>query len=183
MDDERTVPALVSVYKAEVWRHWAFVVMSAPGPQCGRHLSSAACRIPCEKPSLARGAAGGRVAARLQLSLVLGAFCAVGVVLALRSRRFHAEHKYKLKNLWNPSWKVLRMFNICIYFFTFVLFSLGIQQAIYFSLILSRCNFLFRSKCLSLLKKKKILYMHLSKESSRHLNFSPLTRTAQKVVQ
>ncbi len=93
MEDERTVPVLVSVYKAEVWRHWAFVEMSAPGPQC------AACRIPCEKPSLARGAAGSRGAARLQLSLVLGAFCAVGAVLALRSRRFHAEHKYKLKNL------------------------------------------------------------------------------------
>ncbi len=28
-----------------------------------------------------------------------GAFCAVGAVLALRSLRFHADHKYKLKNL------------------------------------------------------------------------------------
>ncbi len=26
-----------------------------------------------------------------------GVFCAVGAVLASRSRRFHAEHKYKLK--------------------------------------------------------------------------------------
>ncbi len=53
---------------------WAFVVMSA------------ASRV--EEPS--RGA-GGRVAARLQLSLMSGAFCAVGAVLASRSRRFHAE--------------------------------------------------------------------------------------------
>ncbi len=33
------------------------------------------------------------------------------------------------------------------YGFTIVLFSLGILQALYFSLILSRCIFLFRSKC------------------------------------
>ncbi len=91
MEDERTVPALVSVYKAEVWRHWAFVVMSVPGPQRGRHLGSAACCIPCEMPSLTWGAAAA-------FSRV-GAFCAVGVVLASWSRRFHAEHKYKLKNL------------------------------------------------------------------------------------
>ncbi len=31
--------------------------------------------------------------------------------------------------------------------------------------------------------KKYILYIHLTKESCKHLNFSPLTRTAQKVVQ
>ncbi len=129
---------------------WAFVVMSAPGPQRGRHLGSAACRAPCEEPSRGGAGRGGRyrVAARLQLSLVLGAFCAVGAVFASRSRRFHPEHKYKLKNLWNPSWKVLRMYLFC---FTFVLFSLGILQALYFSLILSRCNLLFRSKCYEIL--------------------------------
>ncbi len=66
--------------------------------------------------------------------------------LVLRSLQFHAEHKYKQKNLWNPSWKVLRPLNFCNCF-TIVLFSLGIQQAIYFSLILSRCNSLFSSKC------------------------------------
>ncbi len=71
--------------------------MSASGSQHGRHLGSAACRAPCEEPS--RGVACGRVAARLQLSLVLGVFCAVRAVLMSRSRRFHAEHKYKLKNL------------------------------------------------------------------------------------
>ncbi len=37
--------------------------------------------------------------------------------------------------------------SVFILLFTFVLFSLGIQQALYFSLILSRCNFLLRSKC------------------------------------
>ncbi len=69
MEDERTVPVLVSVYKAEVWRHWAFVEMSAPGPQ------RAACRIPCEKPSLTQGHGGqqGRCAA--------AAFSRVGGVL------------------------------------------------------------------------------------------------------
>ncbi len=94
---------------------WAFVVTSAPGPRRERHLGSAACRVP-SRPVPSLRAAGGRVAARLQLSLMTGAFCAVGAVLVSRSRRFHAEHKYKLKNLWNPSWKVLRMFSICIYF-------------------------------------------------------------------
>ncbi len=51
MEDERTVPALVSVYKAEVWRHLGF---------CGNaHLGPAACRGPCEKPSCGvRRAAG-----------------------------------------------------------------------------------------------------------------------------
>ncbi len=151
---------------------WAFVVMSAPEPQRGRHLGSAACRTPCEEPSRGGARRGGRqdrvggVA-----SLVLGAFCAVGAVFASRSRRFHAEHKYKLKNLWNPSWKVLRMYLFC---FTFVLFSLGILQALYFSLILSRCNFLFRSKCY------EILYYNCK---LKLWTFSPFTRTAQKVVQ
>ncbi len=30
---------------------------------------------------------------------------------------------------------------------------------------------------------KYILYIHLTKESCKHFNFSPFTRTAQKVVQ
>ncbi len=95
MEEERTVPALVSVYKAEVWCHLGF---------CGNVQSGTAARasprfrrLPRPVPSLR--AAGGRVAARLQLSLMSGAFCAVGAVFALRSRRFHAEYKYKLKNL------------------------------------------------------------------------------------
>ncbi len=42
--------------------------------------------------------------------------------------------------------------SVFILLFTFVLFSLGIQQALFYfcyftSLILSRCQFLFRSKC------------------------------------
>ncbi len=50
---------------------WAFVVMSAPGPWRELHLGPplAAPRL----KSLRAGAAGGRVAARLQLSLVSGA--------------------------------------------------------------------------------------------------------------
>ncbi len=51
---------------------WAFVVISALGPQRGCHLGSAVSRVvglPC----------------RLQLSLVLGGFCAVG----LCSRALH----------------------------------------------------------------------------------------------
>ncbi len=97
---------------------------------------------------------------------LLGAFCAVGVVFA---------------------------------------FTLGIQQALYFSLILYRCHFLFRSKCYDIVCHKcklklwtfkagskiyiwsfykiHFIHIHLTKESCRHLNFSPFTRTAQKVVQ
>ncbi len=51
MEDERTVPALVSVYKAEVWRHLGFCGNVRPGTVRKRHLGSAACRAPCEKPS------------------------------------------------------------------------------------------------------------------------------------
>ncbi len=148
MEDERTVPALVSVYKAEVWHHLGFCGNVRPGTTARASPRFSCLPRPVWRAFARRREAGGRVAARLQLSLVLGAFCAVGAVFTSRSRRFHAEHKYKLKNLWNPSWKVLRMYLFC---FTFVLFSLGILQALYFSLILSRCNFLFRSKCYEIL--------------------------------
>ncbi len=94
--------------------------------------------------------------------------------------------------------------SVFILLFTFVLFSLGIQQALYISLILSRCNFCSDQNVMTLyitivnlncepLKQglkiymvffiKYILYIHLSKESCKHFNLSPLTRTAQKVVQ
>ncbi len=55
---------------------WAFVVTSASVPPLGASL--------VEEPSR-----GGRyrVAAWLQLSLVLRAFCAIGAVLASQSRR------------------------------------------------------------------------------------------------
>ncbi len=146
MEDERTVPVLVSVYKAEVWRHLGFCGNVRPGTAA--RASPLFRRLP--RPVLKSLRAGGRQGrcAAAAFSHYWGRFVQLGRVLTSQSRRFHAEHKYKLKNLWNPCWKVLRMFNICIYFiFTFVLFSLGIQQALYFSLILSRCNFLFRSKC------------------------------------
>ncbi len=51
MEDERIVPALVSVYKAEAWHHLGF---------CG-NLGSAACRVPYEKPSRWAAAAFYRV--------------------------------------------------------------------------------------------------------------------------
>ncbi len=114
MEDERIVPVPISVYKAEVWHHLGFY-----GNVHTRDRGGASATSVLPHPiwrEFARGAAGGSVATRLQLSLVLGAFCAVGAMLASQSRRFHTEHKYKLKNLWNPSWKVLRMFNICINF-------------------------------------------------------------------
>ncbi len=58
MEDERIVPALVSVYAAEVWRHLGFCGNVRPGT-AGCHLGSAACRVPCEEPSRrARRAAG-----------------------------------------------------------------------------------------------------------------------------
>ncbi len=163
MEDERIVPALVSVYKAEVWHHLGF---------CGNVCPGTAARVPPRSHRLPRPVwKAFRVktlppAARLQLSLMLGEFCAVRAVLASQSRRFHAGHKYKPKNLWNPSWKVLRMFNICMYLFycfTNVLFSLGIQLAFYFSLILSRCNLLFRSKCYDIVARCCVIFSSCEK--------------------
>ncbi len=155
----KIVPVPVSMYKAEAWRHLGF---------CGNvYLSSAACCVLYEKPLRGLGCS----AARLQLSLVLGAFCAVGAVLALWFRRFHAEHKYKLKNLRNPSWKVLRMFNVYLLFcFAIVLFSLGILQALYFSLIRSRCIcFLFRSKCYDIVYHNCKLKLWTFKAGSKNI--------------
>ncbi len=109
---------------------WAFVVTSATGPRCERHLGSAACRVLCEEPSRK------------------GAFCAVGAVLASRSQRFHTEHKYKLKPVKSELKGSEYVQHLDLFYcFTIVLFSLGILQALYFSLILSRCQFLFRLKC------------------------------------
>ncbi len=45
-------------------------------------------------------------------SRVGGVLCSWGRCLRRGPRRFHVEHKYKLKNLWNPSGKVLRMFSM-----------------------------------------------------------------------
>ncbi len=55
MEDERTVPALVSVYKAEVWRHLGF---------CGNaHLGPAACRARVKSLRAGCGGRQGRCAA------------------------------------------------------------------------------------------------------------------------
>ncbi len=69
MEDERIVPVLVSVYKAEVWRHFGF---------CGNVRTG----------TVARALAAPRVKS-LQLSLVSGALCGVGAVLASRSQGDH----------------------------------------------------------------------------------------------
>ncbi len=121
MEDEITVPALVSVYKAEVWRHLGFcgnvrprtVVRALPRFRC----------LPCPVwRAFAQCAAGGRVAARLQLSLIIrGRFVQLGRC-SRRGLGDSTRNKYKLKNLWNPSWNVLRIFNICIYFIVLQLF-------------------------------------------------------------
>ncbi len=57
MEDERTVPALVSVYKAEVWRHLGFCGNVRPGT-VAQAPPLAAPRV----KAFAWGAAGGRVA-------------------------------------------------------------------------------------------------------------------------
>ncbi len=147
MEDERIVPALVSVYKAEVWRHLGFCGNVRPGPAARAPPRFRRLPRPVWK-AFARGAAGGRVAARLQLSLVLGRF----VQLGWCSRRGLADSTQNINTNWKTCEIQVERFWECstsvfILLSTFVLFSLGIQHALYFSLILSRCNFLFRSKC------------------------------------
>ncbi len=60
MEDERTVPALVSVYKAEVWRHLGFCGNVHPGSR-DRGASSTSVQ-PLAASPFARGVASGRVA-------------------------------------------------------------------------------------------------------------------------
>ncbi len=89
------------------------------------------------------------------------------------------------------------------YCFTIVLFSLGILQALYFSLILSRSNFLLRcfmtlyqncklklwtfkagsTNIYGVFIKYNFVHIHLTKEFCKHLNFSHFTLTSQKMVQ
>ncbi len=119
----------------------------------------------------------------MQLSLVLGAFFAVGAVLALRSLWLHAEQtekpeKSKLKSSENVQHLYL------FYCFTIVLFCLGILQALYFSLISSKVIFLFRANVMTLyhncklklwifkVGSKNFIHIHLTKESCKH--FFPL---------
>ncbi len=70
MEDERIVPVPISVYKAEVWHNLGLMVTSASGLWRERNLGSAGSGY---RRAFAWGAAGGSVAARLELSLVLGA--------------------------------------------------------------------------------------------------------------
>ncbi len=149
---------------------WAFVVMSASGPQRGRHLGSAACHVPCEK----HGDSTQNINTNWKT-------CEIQV-----------------ESFWECSTSVfILLFYICFVF-------IRNPASTLFLLILSRCNFLFRSKCYDIvyyncklklwtfkagskniygLFIKYILYIHLTNESCKHFKFSPLTRTAQKVVQ
>ncbi len=77
MEDERIVPALVSVYKAEVWRHLGFCGNVRPGTTARAPPRFRRLPRPVWK-AIARGVAGGRAAARLQLSLVSGRFVHLG---------------------------------------------------------------------------------------------------------
>ncbi len=103
-----------------------------------------------------------------------------------------------MESFWECSTSVfILLFYICFVF-------IRNPASTLFLLILSRCNFLFRSKCYDIvyyncklklwtfkagskniygLFIKYILYIHLTNESCKHFKFSPLTRTAQKVVQ
>ncbi len=130
MEDERNVPFPVSVYKIEVWHHLGF---------CGNvRLGSATCR------AFARGEAGGIGSPRgCSFLSCWGVLCHWGGArVAVSARNINTNWKtceIQVERFWECSTYV------CIYFifFTIVLFSLGILQALY----LSRCNFLFRSKC------------------------------------
>ncbi len=74
MEDERIVPALVSLYKAEVWRHLGFCGNVRSGT-AARVPPRCACRVSCEKPS--RGGRQGRFAAAT-FSRVGGVLCSWG---------------------------------------------------------------------------------------------------------
>ncbi len=143
MEDERIVPALVSVYKDEVWRHLGFCGNVRPG--------TGSRRLPCPMwKAFARGAAGGRRQGRCAaaaFSRVGGVLCSWGgarvAVSAILCGNINTNWKtceIQVERFWECSTSVFILF-------TFVLFSLGIQQALYFSLILSRYNCLLRSKC------------------------------------
>ncbi len=126
---------------------WAFVVMSSPGPRRERHLGSAICRVPCEKSLRGVQRVAGSLLGCSFLSC-RGCF----VQLGLCSRRGLCDSTQNINTNWKTCEIQVERFWECsasvfILLFTFVLFSLGIQQALYISLILSRCNFLLRSKC------------------------------------
>ncbi len=103
---------------------WAFVVMSAPGPRHGCHLGSAACRVPCWR-AFARRAESGRVAVRLQLSLVLGVFCTVGWCsrrgLGDSTRNINTNWKtceIQVERFWECSQHLYLFFYNCFVFFS-----------------------------------------------------------------
>ncbi len=152
MEDERIVPALVSVYKAEVWHHLGFCGNVRPGTVA--QVPPWSRRLPCPMwKAFARGAAGGRRQAAGSLRGCSFLSCRGRFVqLGRCSRRGLGDSTRNINTNWKTCEIQVERFWECstavfILLFTFVLFSLGIQQALYFSLILSRCNCLLRSKC------------------------------------
>ncbi len=78
MEDESIVPALVSVYKAEVWRHLGLCGNVRPGTAA--RASPRFHRLPRPVLKSLRAGRGGRVAAR-QGRCAAAAFSRVGGVL------------------------------------------------------------------------------------------------------
>ncbi len=162
MEDERIVPVPVSVYKAEVWRHLGF---------CSNvRLGSAACRVPCWT-AFQHGCS---------FLSCWGRFVQLGRCSRLANCTWNINTNWKtceiqVERFWECSTSVF-----------ILLFSLEILQALY----LSRCNFLFRSKCYDivchncklklltfkagskniygLFYKIHFVHIHLTKESCKH---------------
>ncbi len=112
------------------------MVTSTPGPQRGHHLSSAACHVPCEKPSCGPWRAVGSPRGCSFLSC-WGVLCSWGrsrVAVSAIPRKTKIQTEKPVKSKWKGSENVQHLY--LFYCFTIVLFSLGIQQALYFSLIL-----------------------------------------------
>ncbi len=124
---------------------WAFVVMSAPEPQRGCHLGSSACRVPCEMALKIRARRGGRQCRRAAaaFSRVGGVLCSWGgariAVLAFSPRNINTNWKtceIQVERFWECSTSVF----ILLFYKCFVFLRNPAST-------LSRCNFLFRSKC------------------------------------
>ncbi len=99
-----------------------------------------------------------------------GVFCAVGWC----SRRALGDSTRNINTNWKTCEIQVERFWECstsvfILLFTFVLFSLWIQQALYFSLILSRCQFLFRSKCYDIVYYNCKLQLWTFKAGSKNI--------------
>ncbi len=167
MEDEIIVPALVSVYKAEVWRHLGFCGNVRPGTTA--RASPRFRHLPCPVWKAFAWRAAGALCGCSFLSCQ-GRFVQLGQC----SRRGLCDSTQNINTNWKTcEIKVERFWecstSVFILLFTFVLFSLGIQQALYFSLILSRCNFLFRSKCYDIVYNNCKLKLWTFKAGSKNI--------------